>query len=118
MQGTPSYEAALELLELLSGVPANAHWRALLKIATASSDTWAIFEPYLQLDSRRVDLESLTLLRPVLGANEDHLVNLAIHLFLGYGSVDMAALAEGLDGRYWLAALEALEEYRAGFVGD
>jgi hypothetical protein len=117
MVESPSYEAALELFELLSGVPADPRWRAFLRVATASDAAWTLFEPFLEMEYRRVDLEGLEQALPELSANEARLVGLALHFYQGYGAVDLAALAENLDSRHWFAVLEALEIYRAGLGG-
>jgi hypothetical protein len=114
MAESPSYEASLELFELLAGVAPDAHWQALLCIATASNQTWALFGPYLQMDERRVDLEGLAQSYPGLSASQARLVGLALNLYQGYGGADMAALAQDLDRPHWLAVLRALEIYRAG----
>lgn len=117
MNQAPSYESALELFELLSGTPPDAHWRALLCLATASDAAWALFEPYLDMEYRRVDIEVIEQTLPELSANEARLVGLALHLYQGYGCVDLATLAEGLDSGTWMAVMEALQIYRAGFWG-
>jgi hypothetical protein len=116
MSSAPTYKATLELFELLSGSPADTHWRALLRIATASDAAWTLFEPFLEMEQRRVEMEEIEQALPGLNLIQARLVGLALHFYQGYGAVDMAALAEGLDTQHWEAVLEALEIYRAGFV--
>lgn len=117
MLNSPDYQEALELFELLSNTPPDTHWRALLRIATASDAAWTIFEPFLEMEQRRVEMEEIEQALPGLNLIQARLVGLALHFYQGYGAVDMAALAENLDSRHWFAVLEALEIYRAGFTG-
>jgi hypothetical protein len=117
MLNSPDYEEALELFELLSGSAADTHWRALLRIATASDAAWTLFEPFLDMEHRRVEMEGIEQALPGLNLTQARLVGLALHFYQGYGAVDMAALAEGLDTQHWEAVLEALAIYRAGFTG-
>jgi hypothetical protein len=117
MLNSPDYEGVLQFFELLSGTPPDTHWRALLRIATASDAAWTLFEPFLDMEHRRVELEEIEQALPGLNLIQARLLGLALHLYQGYGAVDMAALAEGLDTQHWEAVLEALEIYRAGFTG-
>lgn len=117
MNTSPDYDEALELFELLSGTPPDTHWRALLRVATASHETWALFEPYLDMEHRQVNMEALEHTLPTLSSGEARLVGLALHLYRGYGCVDIASLAEGVDSLSWFAILEALKIYRAGIRG-
>lgn len=64
-----------------------------------------------------MDVGALEQTLPELSANEARLVGLALHLYQGYSTVEMTALAKNLDHPYWFVVSEALERYCRGFAG-
>lgn len=117
MSETPTYPAPVDLFHLFSGEEPDTHWKAFLRVATASDTVWRIFSLWIDLERQEVNLEELQAQLGYLSSGEALMVELVLNLYNAQGNVDMAALASTLDTVHWEVALEALHIYRQGFFG-
>jgi len=106
------FELALLEYRQARGAEPDRNWRALLYLATALPELWERVRRHLDLHHGEADLSAVG--AEALSAGERALLELAKALFAGGGPVDVAHMADVLDGRLWEVALAALREYRAG----
>lgn len=103
------YTAALEAYRFQRrGTKPDAHWRAMLLIATATEGLWAKVEPYLEIRLGNAWLGRLCE-EVDLSGGERRLMSLARNLFAGEGTVDVSDLINTLDDDMWQVAIEAVK---------
>jgi len=110
---TAVYEAAIAAYEVATGEPPDRRWRALLRLATADALLWAWVRPRLSYATGVARLDGRDARGAALGPAQRLLLGVARCLYQGQGAVDLAAVAEGLDGVQFGAVLAALDAYRA-----
>ena len=99
------YKAALrEYSEARRGTEPDKQWQAMLLIVTAIDSLWAKVRPYMDfadgcayLDQARQEVD--------LTGGEALLIDLAHNLLNGGAQVDLARLADTLDGTLWPVVL-------------
>jgi|GEM_PF-1703772 len=101
------FGAAMDLYRQAQGREPDRHWRVLLLLLTASAGLWERAQPHIDWERASVDLAPVAVRTP----DEDRLLQVAANLFHGHGAVDVADLADRLDGTLWRVVLLALDEY-------
>ena len=105
------FERALAEYRQTRGMEPDRHWRALLYLCTAVPSLWELVRPKLDFRHGVARLDSVR--TETLSSGERALLELAKALY-ARGAVDVADLADTLDGNLFEAALTALREYRGG----
>ena len=106
------YKAALrEYSEARRGTEPDRYWKAMLLIVTAADSLWRKARPYIEFERGNAFLDRARQ-EVYLSGGELLLLDLARNLFNGGAQVDLARLADTLDGDQWVAVLEALTVYR------
>lgn len=106
------YKAALrEYSEARRGIEPDRQWQAMLLIVTAADSLWEKARPYIDFAAGSAYLDQLRQEVDLTGG-EALLIDLARNLFNRGAEVDLAGLADTLDGTLWPVVLEALALYR------
>lgn len=106
------YKAALrEYSEARRGTEPDREWKAMLLIVTAVGSLWRKVRPYIEFERGNAFLDRARQEVDLTGG-EALLIDLARNLFDGGAQVDLARLADTLDGTLWPVVLEALTLYR------
>lgn len=106
------YRGALrEYSEARRGTEPDRHWKAMLLIVTAAPTLWEKVQPYIDFAAGSAYLDQLRQEVDLTGG-EALLIDLARNLFNRGAEVDLAGLADTLDGTLWPVVLEALALYR------
>ncbi len=108
-----TYAAACAAYLAATGGPPERRWRALLRLTTADPVLWAWVQPRLSYATGVARLDGRDARGAALGPAQRLLLGVARNLYQGQGAVDLAAVAEGLDGARFGAVLLALDAYRA-----
>ncbi len=108
-----AYAAACAAYTVARGVAPDRRWRALLRLATADPVLWAWVQPRLSYATGVARLDGRDARGAALGPPQRLLLGVARNLYQGQGTVDLAAVADGLDGAQFGAVLAALDAYRA-----
>ncbi len=108
-----TYAAACAAYLAATGGPPERRWRALLRLATADPVLWAWVEPRLSYATGVARLDGRDARGAALGPAQRLLLGVARSLYQGQGAVDLAAVADGLDGARFGAVLAALDAYRS-----
>ncbi|HEY8417791.1 MAG TPA: hypothetical protein VIK93_07140 [Limnochordales bacterium] len=101
------FGAAMDAFRQAQGKEPDRRWRVLLLLLTASAGLWERAQPHIDWERASVDLTAIAARTP----DEERLLQVAANLFHGHGSVDVADLADRLDGALWRVVLLALDEY-------
>lgn len=106
------YKATLrEYSEARRGTEPDRYWKAMLLIVTAADSLWRKARPYMDFADGCAYLDQMRQ-EVYLSGGELLLLDLARNLFNGGAQVDLAGLADTLDGELWPVVLEALALYR------
>lgn len=104
------YLEACTEYERARGEPPDRYWRALLRLTTALPGLWHRVRP--GIDYRRGTVSVPRGVRQNLSSGEAVLLDAALCLYSGRGSVDLAALADRLDACLFELVVATLREFR------
>src|SRR5690606_248133 len=105
------YRGALREYSEARGMEPDRYWRAMLLVVTAADSLWEKARPYIDFAAGSAYLDQLRQEVDLTGG-EALLIDLARNLFNRGAEVDLAGLADTLDGTLWPVVLEALALYR------
>lgn len=101
------FGAAMDEFRERRGEEPDRAWRALLLLATAPVGLWERVRPHVDWDALSVAFPDIPLTTP----DEARLLTVAANLLYGRGAVDVADLADNMDGTLWRVVMLAWEEY-------
>jgi len=101
------FGASMDVFRQARGQEPDRRWRVLLLLLTAAPALWERAHPAIDWEQPRVDLAAI----PAVTPDEERLLKVAANLFHGHGAVDLADLAENMDGALWRVVMLALDEY-------
>lgn len=105
------YRQAVAEYERARRVPPDRYWRALLRLLTALPGLWLRIRPHV--DMPRGAVTAPRGLRRTLSTGEHVLLDVALCLYRGRGSVDLGAVADHLDPVLFEVVLATLRDFRS-----
>lgn len=102
------FGAAMDEYRERRGMEPDRAWRAFILLTTATVDFWERVRPHIDWDAGTIDFAAV----PVATPDEMRLLRVAANLLAGIGAIDVAELANNMDGALWRVVMLAWEEYQ------
>lgn len=102
------FGAAMDEYRNMRGDEPDRGWRAFILLTTATPNFWERVRPHIDWSAGTVEFAAIK----VATADEARLLQVAANLLKGHGAIDVAELADNMNGALWRVVLLAWEEYQ------